>query len=405
MEAKELLEQLTTDLRGFIEKSKDEMKSLGLATTETKSAITTVQTQIANLQKQLDVVDARQQHPGAGGKEEKSIAEQLRTNEQLQAYIRNDSKGAKIHFPDVDLDGFIAKGREQKTLITSTAVGSATSGALLFERTPGIVPLAMRRLRLRQLFSAAPTDRNAIDYVKISSFSKVVSPVSEGSAKGESELKFATVSVPVRLIATWIPATKVILDDFSGLDQLIREQLTFALEEEIEDQILSGNNTSENLNGLTTQATAFDTSLTVASDGWEKVDLVARAIQQVNVANEIDPDFVVLNPTDSWGMRLVKDTAGRYVFDRPDGARGASPLWGLTPVVTTAMTSGYFLVGSSAPTAAVIRNRMGVTIDISDSHDDYFIKNKIAIRIEARLALVVFRPASYIYGALDTSPA
>ena len=241
--------------------------------------------------------------------------------------------------------------------------------------------------------------------MKISSFSKVVSPVSEGSAKGESELKFATVSVPVRLIATWIPATKVILDDFSGLDQLIREQLTFALEEEIEDQILSGNNTSENLNGLTTQATAFDTSLTVASDGWEKVDLVARAIQQVNVANEIDPDFVVLNPTDSWGMRLVKDTAGRYVFDRPDGARGASPLWGLTPVVTTAMTSGYFLVGSSAPTAAVIRNRMGVTIDISDSHDDYFIKNKIAIRIEARLALVVFRPASYIYGALDTSPA
>ena len=197
----------------------------------------------------------------------------------------------------------------------------------------------------------------------------------------------------------------MILDDFSGLEQLIREQLTFALEEEIEDQILSGNNTSENLNGLTTQATAFDTALTVASDGWEKIDLVGRAVQQIAAANETDPDFVVLHPTDYWGMRLIKDSTGRYVFDRPDGPAGFSPVWGLTPIVTTAMTAGYFLIGSSAPTAAVIRNRMGVTVDISDSHDDYFIKNKIAIRIEARLALVVFRPAAYIYGALNASPA
>lgn len=397
MELHEQLSQLQTELKTYFDKAKAEEARLGTVLEETRTAIIAIQ-------KQVDAIEVKMQRPAGGGTQRKSIAEMLESNEQLQAYRNNQSKGAKIHFPDVDLDGFSRQG-EQKTLITSTAVGSATSGVLLFERTPGIVPMAMRRLRLRSLFSAAPTDRNAIDYVKISSFSKVVSPVSEGSAKGESELKFTTVSVPVRLIATWIPATKVILDDFSGLEQLIREQLTFALEEEIEDQILSGNNTSENLNGLTTQATAFDTALTVASDGWEKIDLVGRAVQQIAAANETDPDFVVLHPTDYWGMRLIKDSTGRYVFDRPDGPAGFSPVWGLTPIVTTAMTAGYFLIGSSAPTAAVIRNRMGVTVDISDSHDDYFIKNKIAIRIEARLALVVFRPAAYIYGALNASPA
>ena len=397
MELSEQLAQLQVELKTHFDKAKEQERVFGSVLEETKS-------RIEALQKQVDEIEKKMQRPNPGITQQKSIADALKENEQLRAYRDNKTNSAKIHFPDVDLDGFYRRA-EQKTLITSTEVGSATSGVLLFERTPGIVPLAMRQLRLRQIFSSAPTDRNAIDYVKISSFSKVVSPVSEGSAKGESELKFSTTSVPVRLIATWIPATKVILDDFSGLEQLIREQLTFALEEEIEDHILCGYNTSEYLNGLTTQATAFDTALTVASDGWEKVDLIGRARQQVDAANETPSDFVVLHPTDYWGMRLVKDTTGRYVFDRPDGAFGFSPIWGLTPIVTTAITAGYFLVGSSAPTAAVIRNRMGITVDISDSHDDYFIKNKIAIRIEARLALVVFRPAAYIYGALNTSPA
>ena len=398
MELTEQLAQLQAELKVYFDKAKDQETRFGTVQSETV-------TKIDAIQKQVDAIEQKMQRPAGGGKNGKSIAETLKESDQLQKLVRNESKSAVLHFPDVDLDGFIAKSREEKTLITSTAVGSATSGVLLFERTPGVVLEARRPLRLRQLFSAAPTDNNSIDYVKVSSFSKVVSPQTEGSAKGESELKFTTVNTPVRTIATWIPATRQILDDFQGLQQLITESLVFALEEEIEDQILSGDNTSQNLNGLTTQATAFDTTLTTASDGWEKMDLVGRAVQQVAVANEASPNFVVLNPADYWGMRLIKDTTGRYIFDRPDGPVGFSPIWGLNPVVTTAMTAGYFLVGSGAPVAGVIRNRMGVTVDISTEHSTYFTENKVAIRVEARLALVLYRPAAYIYGALNASPA
>lgn len=395
------LQQFQAELKTHFDKAREQEKQFGTVLEETKQTID-------KLQKQVDAIDAKLQNPGSAGRNEKSISETLKESDQLQKLVQHESKSAVIHFPDVTLDGFISKARrerEEKTLITSTAVGSATSGVLLFERVPGIVPEARRQLRIRQLFSSAPTDNNAIDFVKVNSFSKVVSPQTEGSAKGESEMKFTTSSANVQTIATWIPATRQILDDFAGLQQFITESLVFALEEEIEDQILSGSGTGTNLNGLTTQATAYDTSLTVATDGWEKVDLVGRAVQQIAAANEATPNFVVLHPTDYWGMRLVKDTTGRYIFDRPDGAVGFSPIWGLTPVVTTAMTAGYFLVGSSAPVAGVIRNRQGVTVDISTEHSTYFTENKIAIRVEARLALVVFRPAAYIYGALDTSPA
>lgn len=392
------LEKKLAELRALLEKGAEERKTFGSQLTETGAKIAALQTQIDALQVRLD-------KPRQGAAARKTISDAIKESDDLRRYIRGESKGARLQFNDLSAESFIDTAREEKTLITSTAVGSATSGVLMFERAPGVVPLADRRLFIRRLLSSAPTEANAIDYVKINTFSKVVSPQTEGSAKGESELTFTTTSTGVKTIATWIPATKQILDDFAGLQSLITDSLVYALEEEIEDQIVSGNNTGNNLNGLTNQATSFDTTLLSASDGWEQFDIVGRAVQQIAAANEAPPNFVLLHPTNYWRMRLTKDTTGRYIFDRPDGATGFSPLFGLQPIVTTAMTSGYFLVGSSAPNVVQIRNRMGVTVDISDSHSTYFTENKIAIRVEARLALVVFRPAAFIYGALNQSPA
>ena len=84
---------------------------------------------------------------------------------------------------------------------------------------------------------------------------------------------------------------------------------------------------------------------------------------------------------------------------------GFDNLFGLTPIVTNAMTAGYFLTGNSRPEAAAIFERQGVTVDISTEHSTYFTENKIAIRAESRLALVVFRPAAFVYGAFTQSPA
>lgn len=397
METNELLGQLQTELRDFVSKGNEELKTLGATSRDTKEAID-------KLTDRINALEVAAAKPPSGETKD-SFAEILKGNDSLAKLQRNETKNARIVFPSWDANTFIKAAQEQKTTITSTAVGSATTGVLTIERVPGVVMEARRQLRIRQLLSSMQTSNNAIDYVKVNTFSKVVSPQTEASAKGESEMTFTSTSTSVQTIATWIPATRQVLEDFVGLQQLLSGSLVFALEEEIEDQILSGSGSSNNLNGLTTQAQAFDTDLTVASDGWEKIDLVGRAVQQIAADNEVPPDFVVLHPTDYYGMRFIKDTTGRYIFDRPDGATSFSPIWGLTPVVTTAMTAGYFLVGSTAPSVAVVANRSGVSVDISTEHSDYFTKNLVAIRVEARLALVVFRPNAYCYGALNASPA
>jgi hypothetical protein len=113
-------------------------------------------------------------------------------------------------------------------------------------------------------------------------------------------------------------------------------------------------------------------------------------------------------------MRLQKDSYGRYILGDPQDSGPAvqfggtvaapKPIFGLIPNVTNSMTSGYFLVGSGNPAAAELRDRMGMTVEISTSHEDFFVRNLVAIRAERRACLVVKRPGSYIYGALNTSP-
>jgi len=184
------------------------------------------------------------------------------------------------------------------------------------------------------------------------------------------------------------------------------------LEEEL--QLLSGDNVGEDLHGLIPQASAFTTGLLIPIKGWNKIDLVGRAIQQITAAKELPPTFVVMHPTDWWDIRLTKDGFGRYILGDPQqgslagvGFGIANPtqnIFGLTVVPTTNITQGTFLVGSGSPIAAEIRDRMEMQIDISTEHSTFFTQNLVAVRAEKRLALITRRPGSFVTGTFTTSP-
>jgi HK97 family phage major capsid protein len=293
---------------------------------------------------------------------------------------------------------------ERKTTIDSAAVGAATSGVIPIERTPGIVPEARQGLSIRGVLSSRPTQMQVIDFVKVNAKPAIASPQTESSAKAENAVTFTTDSERVETIATWIPASRQILDDMPELMGYLQSALPYYVDLEEELQLLAGSGTTPNLNGLITQATAYNTALTPAAGGWNRIDIVGRVIQQITTAKELQPTFVVLNPVDWWSIRLTKDSQGRYILGDPMGPVSQQQIFGLTPVVTTSIASGTFLVGSGSPIAAEIRDRMGMSVEISTQHSDYFTKNLVAIRAEKRLALICYRPASFITGTFTTSP-
>jgi HK97 family phage major capsid protein len=209
------------------------------------------------------------------------------------------------------------------------------------------------------------------------------------------------LSEKVRTIATWIPASKQILDDFTELANFISTSIGYYVGLEEELQLLSGDGTGENLHGLVPQASQFNKALLPAT-GATKIDAIGAAISQITTSKELPPTFCILHPADWWSMRLLKDSLGRYLLTGAQST-AAPNLFDLTVIPTTSMALGSFLVGSGNAAASEIRDRQEMVVEVSTEHQDYFIKNLVAVRGEKRLALVVKRPASYVTGTFTTT--
>lgn len=377
------------------EKAAEEIKNHGTMFADTKASIEKLQQQVDAID--LKLVEQQRNTPAA----EKSILETLKENDDVSRLLRH-KKGRAIF----TLSGEQANQvMDQKAILSGGAgYGTASGGVIPIERIPTIVQEARRRLRVRDLLPARPTQSPLIYYVKVSVPMAIASPQVEGSAKAETSVQFTTASVAVQTLAVFIKASKQVLDDFTELDGFIRASLPYYVNKAEDLQLLTGSGTGQDLNGMVTQASAFNGGLLSAAAGYTRIDQIGAAIEQVDIIDEVPATFVVLNPRDWWNLRRTKDGFGRYILGDPQN-EGNPTIWDLNVVSTTAMASGTFLVGNGDPAAVEIRDRMEMQVDVSTEDVDNFEKNLVTIRAEKRLALIVSRPQSFITGTFATSPA
>jgi len=364
---------------------------------ETKRIFSDLAEKHATLQRQVDAIDTNGAHRHTNGVVTKSLEDVLKEDEGLSR-LRRDGKGTCI----VTLEGENAALLAHKTTITSSTLGSATSGVLEIDRVQGIVPEARQQLFLRDVLTSRPTGLGTVDFVRVTTPMSKASPQIQASAKLENQLVLGTTSERVRTLATWIPATKQVLEDLTELASFIDSSLRYALDLSEEQQMLFGSGNIEDLHGVGTQAASFSTAL-LGSGSWNYADVIARAVQQISTAKEFQPSFIAMDVASWWAIRLTKSTTGEYLMGDP--MSDVTPrLFGLRVIPTTNMAASTFLVGSGDPSVVEIRDRMQTQIEVSTSHEDYWTRNLVAIRGERRLALVVKRPNAAVTGSFTTSP-
>jgi HK97 family phage major capsid protein len=373
---------------------------------EVKSVLDAISTGVAghgetikNLQRQLDGIDERLQHKNIFGRPGgDDFMATLTDSTELKSLRERGRGSARVSIPGAGL----------KTLITSDTVGRATSGVIQVERVrQDVVAAAQRPLTLLDLIATRPTSAGICDFIRVvNPMASAASQSPEGAAKHENAITFEAASERVRTIATWIPATRQVLEDGPALEAAIRGALGYAVRSGVEEQALNGNGLGETLAGIIPQATAFDTALLPGTGAgpFTMIDVIGAAVSQIASANEIAPTFVVVHPTDLWAIRMTKDSQGRYILGDPQQP-GPLTVFGLLLIGSTAIEESTFLVGSSDPAAIELVERMGLVVEISTEHEDYFVKNKVALRAETRVALLVYRPGSFITGGLFASPA
>jgi HK97 family phage major capsid protein len=87
---------------------------------------------------------------------------------------------------------------------------------------------------------------------------------------------------------------------------------------------------------------------------------------------------------------------GRYIIGDPTGVAGRR-LWGKPVVESDSMQSGNWLTGAFGMGARLYDLQQN-TVETTNSHDDFFIRNMIAIRAEERVIFVVLRPQAFVQG-------
>lgn len=295
--------------------------------------------------------------------------------------------------------GSIRVKAERADITTAnTTVGAGRSAGTSLvpgQRVPGLIAPPTRQLTIRDLLAQGVTSSNVIEYVKETGFTNNAAPVAEGALKPKSDLTFNMESAPVRTLAHIFKISRQMLDDAVGIASYINARGTYGLKYVEEGQLLNGDGTGQNLEGLVPQATAFNPAFTPADE--TPIDRLRLAILQVVLAEYPATGFV-LNPIDWARIELTKDAGGNYIVG--NAQQGIQPtLWNLPVVATQAMASGEFLTGAFN-LGAQIFDRMGVEVLLSTENEDDFIRNMATIRIEQRLALIVPRPESFVTGEI-----
>lgn len=279
------------------------------------------------------------------------------------------------------------------TSLTTDAAGSV--GTLVQPQRVQGTMLPQRRMTIRALLAQGNTNSNSIEYDKEKLFTNSAAPVAEGATKPQSELQFEEATAPVRTIAHWMRASVQILADAPGLRSMIDNRLRYGLAYVEENQLLNGSGSGQNLEGLVTAATAY--AAPGGLTAGQMIDTIRFGMLQVALA-EYPPNGIVLNPIDWAFIETMKDGEGRYLIGNPQGNIGAQ-LWGLPVVPTQAMGVDKFLVGAF-DLAAQIFDRQDATVEVSTEDQDNFVKNKVTIRAEERLALAIYREEALVYGDL-----
>lgn len=365
----------TVEQRTEIRKRNEELNELGKQWEEARE----IEEIDAKLKSQMSTPHGRVPVVNTKGDEvalsavHKSLGDLVSESAEFKAWVAGGCKGPSS----------VQLGVSLKTTMT-TAAGFAAPN----NRTDIVVYSAQRTPVVADLIPQTNTSLSVIKYMEETTFTNNAAPVAENAQKPESALAFTERSVTVEKIATTLPVTDEQLSDVPSLRAQIDNRLSLQILQEEEEQLLTGDGSTPNLQGFLTK-TGVQTQ---AKSSDTVPDAIYKGITLVRHTGRANPSGAIMHPNDWQDVRLLKDSNGNYIWGSP-AEQGVERIWGLPVVVTTAETENTALLGDFRMFSELYR-RMSLTIDIGYVNDD-FRHNRKTLRAEERVALAIYRAAAF----------
>lgn len=308
----------------------------------------------------------------------KSLGELFMGSQAFKGYARGSGNGPQAHL-DLDVGKFL-----KADFLTSAGWEPEVTRTARVEMFP-----TRPAPRVVDFLPQTTTSQAAVAYMEETTFTNAAAETAEAGAYPEAALELTERTSAVRKIAVYLPVSDEQFEDEPRAQQYVNNRLPFMLRQRLDLQILVGNGTppnllgTENVSGIQTQALGGDPI----------PDALYKAMRKIRDDGFAEPSVVFIRPEKWEAVRLLKTADGQYIWGHPS-IPGPTTIWGVPVVETTAVTATKAVIGDYT-NFSELAVRRGIDIQVSNSHSDFFVKGKLAIRADMRAALIHYRPKAF----------
>lgn len=384
-----------------------EQKLMGASKDETKTAIDNFKTEFKS------VIDAEAKEVKEGLEADlKKLQEHvdkldIKTQDfkvkNIKKTVAEEIKEKKSEIKSVAFGGS-SKEVEMKALTTRASVVDNAQGFFI----PEITQLGHKE---RTLYNVLPkvgvSDSNTGGVIRYRDWDRATTVraadmVAEGAAFPESTAKFQWYSKDLRKVGDTLPVTEEFFEDEAQAASELSMFLDINVNLKIDDQIVNGDNTGQNLDGIFNSAPVY-TPVASGIAAPNLKDLVIKVRNDITRTrgSKYSPDIVLVNSLTMESLILAKDANNNYVFDENTGTLG-----GMFVVVDENVDDNALLVGDRK--YARIYEKAGMVIS-RGMPNNQFNEDEVTIKARKRMLLLIkngdktgFRKVTDVAAALIT---
>jgi len=379
-EIKSAFEGIKSEVNGAIESAKADnasaLESVKAELEATKASITVVKDEIEKL-------EAKQNRVKMNQTEVKGFNVTL-----ADAIEQNGDSLAKL-----------ARGEQKRSsfILDTKAVGNMTealslTGDITRQYANQVYALPARKVHLRSLLPIGTINQGLFTFPYESGGEGAPAAQTQGSSKAQVDFDITMKDAAAQYIAGYVRISRQMLDDIPAMTSFLQSRLLEKYLVAEDAQLLSGNGTAPNLQGITGVATAATGAATV------DVEQLVQAISQLETS-DYSATGILVNPTDWAAIMNTKNTNSAYSLPASTVVTtdGSVSIAGIPLYKSTAIAVDKFLVGDWSMGAQIMQNQ-GISVQFSEMDGDNFTKNMITVRVEARIAFPIYYAGAFIYG-------
>jgi len=341
------------------------------------------------------------------------VVEASETPKARAAVKRDRSLGQRV-WDEIQERGY---KRDERFQVSDVAFRSAsdvqTVGELDGESSPNYYDMALTQVDLEikegyrrpmtiwDLFNHEQTEKDSVAWFVEGAVDGDAGMTAENGAFSQLHVNDPVmVTAPLKKVTAIWKQTDEILSDAPRFVSHVNARAAYKLDCKVEDQLLSGTGSSNQITGLTNT-----TGILTASASAFNMDFIESLLDQRTRIRKATPNFnvdtLLLADEDYDALMKLKNSSDQYVLGGPtgfvygNGVTIGKNLWNtITMVPTPALTSGTAILGAFKAGATVYEHVTGRRFDVGYDGED-FSHGRVSFRAYQRLCLAVEYPAAF----------